>query len=65
MKKGTYPIFKGQCECDEPNAELYDFSGNLKYEKKNYALSASQLLLKGSVLKNTEWIVGFVVYTGV
>lgn len=44
---------KAKVECDEPNAELYEFSGNLKYEKKNYALSANQLLLKGSILKNT------------
>lgn len=43
---------------------MYEFSGNLKVEKKSYPLSANQLLLKGSVLKNTEWIIGFVVYTG-
>jgi hypothetical protein len=41
IMKGVYPTFKGRCECDEPNAELYDFSGNLKFDKKNYALTAS------------------------
>jgi len=30
----------------------------------NFALSASQLLLKDSRLKNTEWVVGFVLFTG-
>jgi hypothetical protein len=40
-KKGTHAFFKGTIECDEPNAELYDFSGNLKIDKKSYALSAS------------------------
>ncbi|CDW77273.1 phospholipid-translocating p-type flippase family [Stylonychia lemnae] len=64
LKGGKFPVFKGRCECDLPNAELYEFSGNLKYEKRSYALSATQLLLKGSILKNTEWIIGFVVYTG-
>lgn len=66
MEKGAgiYPTFKGRCECDEPNAELYDFSGNLKVDKKSYALTANQLLLKGSILKNTQWIIGFVVYSG-
>jgi len=39
--KGVYPTFKGKCECDEPNAELYEFSGNLKIDKKSYALSAT------------------------
>ena len=56
--------FKGTCDCDDPNAELYEFKGNLKMQDKSYALSANQLLLKGSILKNTLWIVGYVVYTG-
>ena len=32
--------------------------------RTTYSLSASQLLLKGSKLMNTDWIVGCVVYTG-
>jgi magnesium-transporting ATPase (P-type) len=63
-KRGIYPSFKGKCECDLPNAELYEFTGSLKIDKKSYPLSATQLLLKGSVLKNTEWITGIVAYTG-
>ena len=30
----------------------------------NFALTSTQLLLKDSRLKNTEWVVGFVVFTG-
>ena len=30
----------------------------------NIALTANQLLLKGANLKNTEWVVGFVIFTG-
>ena len=40
-KGKQYSFFKGKCECDEPNAELYDFSGNLTIEKKSYSLTAS------------------------
>ena len=29
-----------------------------------FSLSENQLLLKGSILRNTEWIVGIVVYSG-
>jgi magnesium-transporting ATPase (P-type) len=29
-----------------------------------YSLNENHLLLKGSVLKNTKWVFGFVVYTG-
>jgi hypothetical protein len=40
-KKGLYPSFKGKCECDLPNAELYEFTGSLKIDKKTYPLSAT------------------------
>ena len=32
---------KGTCECDVPNAELYEFKGNLKVGGKSYALSGN------------------------
>jgi len=35
-----------------------------KIENESMALDAKQLLLKGAILKNTDWIVGIVVYTG-
>jgi phospholipid-transporting ATPase len=37
---------------------------NYKIENESMALDSKQLLLKGAILKNTEWIVGIVVYTG-
>lgn len=62
--KESYPTIGGKCECEDPNPELYEFSGQLILKDKIYPLSANQLLLKGSILKNTMWILGFVVYTG-
>jgi len=57
--------FKARCSCDSPNAELYEFNGNLICDgDRSYPLSANQLLLKGSKLKNTEFVFGFVAYTG-
>jgi phospholipid-transporting ATPase len=47
-----------------PNAELYQYSGKMTLSNENIALTANQLLLKGSKLKNTEWVVGFAVFTG-
>lgn len=47
-----------------PNAELYQYSGKATLCNENIALTANQLLLKGSKLKNTEWVVGFAVFTG-
>jgi len=61
--------FKGECECDQPNEQLYKFEGRLSFEgingtKEEISLSQTQLLLWGSSLRNTEYIYGFVVYTG-
>lgn len=57
-------------ECEEPNENLYKFIGNLKLineqESDNLTipLDSTQILLRGSQLKNTKWIHGICVYTG-
>ena len=57
-------VFLAECVSEEPTAELYQYTGKMTINSMNFALSASQLLLKDSRLKNTEWVVGFVLYTG-
>ena len=64
----------GNVFADLPNPELYQLNGkmHLKYlETKDnnqitvdIPLDSKQLLLKGAKLKNTEWVVGIVVYSG-
>lgn len=50
---------------EQPTAELYAYTGKMTFQRtNNVALTANQLLLKGSKLKNTEWVVGFAVFTG-
>jgi phospholipid-translocating ATPase len=50
---------------EQPTAELYSYTGKLTFQQtENVALTANQLLLKGSKLKNTDWVVGFAVFTG-
>lgn len=56
--------FEGTIECDPPNRFLYDFTGTISISEMQYALNGTQVLLRGSRLKNTEWVVGCVVYTG-
>ena len=47
------------------NANLNNFDGVLiENNNKKYACSNKQLLLRGSKLKNTQWVLGVVVYTG-
>jgi len=42
--------------CEDPNANLYTFVGNLEYETTLHALSPQQLLLRDSKLRNTEFV---------
>ena len=58
--------------CDAPNDLLYRFEGTfspigstvLHLEQELINLDYNQFILRGSTLKNTEWVIGMVVYTG-
>ena len=54
----------GKVVCEPPNDMLYKYEGTLEVGKQVYALDANILLVRGSSLKNTEWVYGLVVYTG-
>uniref|UniRef100_A0A8C5GLD3 Phospholipid-transporting ATPase n=1 Tax=Gouania willdenowi TaxID=441366 RepID=A0A8C5GLD3_GOUWI len=55
----------GRLECEGPNRHLYDFTGTLRLENHNpVPLGPDQVLLRGAQLRNTQWVVGIVVYTG-
>lgn len=71
--KNSFTI-EGKCVCDPPNSDLYKIEGNLELtmndnqtrdiRKLIIPLEPKQLLLKGAILKNTKWVLGFIVYTG-
>ena len=58
----------GYVECENPNEMLYRFEGTLGMggERKEVVvpLSNDQMLLRGSSLRNTEYIYGLTVFTG-
>ena len=60
----------GEVECDEPNAKLYSLTGTFRghiggvAEPVERAVDETNLLLRGSKLKNTHAIAGLVLYTG-
>ncbi|GMI93611.1 Aminophospholipid ATPase 5 [Hibiscus trionum] len=56
--------FEATVHCEDPNPNLYTFVGNLEFEKKSYPLSPSQLLLRDSKLRNTDYIYGVVIFSG-
>lgn len=72
--------FKAKISYDPPNKLISAFNGNLEIDQygnegenassleqnigHQFSLNNKQLVLRGSSLKNTEWAVGAVVYTG-
>ncbi len=64
----TTPIgaLTGSVTCELPNNRLYRFEGSLRIagHADEVPLSNSNVLLRGSVLRNTPYVIGIVVYTG-
>uniref|UniRef100_A0A8C9HIR2 Phospholipid-transporting ATPase n=1 Tax=Piliocolobus tephrosceles TaxID=591936 RepID=A0A8C9HIR2_9PRIM len=54
----------GEVRCEAPNNKLDRFSGILTYKGKNYFLDHDKLLLRGCIIRNTDWCYGLVIYTG-
>ena len=47
-----------------PNQYLYTFKGSFIYNETKYPLSGQNLILRGCILRNTDFIIGCAVYTG-
>ena len=54
-----------EVDCEGPNEYLYRFSGTLQIGSETiFPIDEKSVLLKGSTLRNTEWVIGVAVYTG-
>ncbi|XP_039074863.1 phospholipid-transporting ATPase ID isoform X3 [Hyaena hyaena] len=56
--------FDGEVVCEPPNNKLDRFSGTLHWKGSQLPLSNQNMLLRGCVLRNTEWCFGLVVFAG-
>ncbi|XP_061369494.1 phospholipid-transporting ATPase 1-like isoform X2 [Gastrolobium bilobum] len=54
----------GVIRCEQPNRNVYEFTANVEFNGYKFPLNQSNIVLRGCVLKNTEWIIGVVVYAG-
>ena len=71
IQPGKYS-FSGYIKINGPNPDLNYINGTVhtlfkqigKQVEQDINISTNDFLLKGSVLKNTNWIIGIVVYTG-
>ena len=57
---------RGNVMCEAPNDHLYKYEGTITITTTGdtYSIDQSNLLLRGTSLKNTEWILALVVFTG-
>ncbi|KGL84223.1 putative phospholipid-transporting ATPase ID, partial [Tinamus guttatus] len=56
--------FNGEVICEPPNNKLDKFGGMLYWKENKYPLSNQNMLLRGCVLRNTEWCFGLVIFAG-
>lgn len=65
VNENNFTMKQFTIQCDLPNRELYDFVGKLTMDdQQEYPITPENILLRGAKLRNTEWIVGCVIYTG-
>ena len=73
-------LFTGEVHCQGPNEFLYKFEGNMKFKPAkdeflesetdynggmtSLPIDVNQVLLRGSSLRNTDYVYGIVIYTG-
>ena len=50
--------------CEPPNKDLYSFNGSITVSGDKLLLDATQVILRGQVVKNTYKAWGVVVFTG-
>lgn len=57
---------RGYVECEGPNPNLYTFNGSVNFKSLSTpaSLTPNQLLLRGCIVRNTQYAIGLAIYTG-
>lgn len=64
IKEKAYSEMKGSLDCDKPDENITAWEGILSCDRMTIYSSMRNMILKGCVLKNTDFTIGLVVYTG-
>jgi len=51
-------------ECDRPEFNMYKLNAAVVKDKDKYPVDFQMTLLRGTVLRNTAWVIGVVLFTG-
>ncbi|XP_011924724.1 PREDICTED: phospholipid-transporting ATPase IC [Cercocebus atys] len=64
QREDTLATFDGFVECEEPNNRLDKFTGTLFWRNTSFPLDADKILLRGCVIRNTDFCHGLVIFAG-
>ncbi|PFH51681.1 hypothetical protein AMATHDRAFT_141942 [Amanita thiersii Skay4041] len=51
-------------DCDRPDTNMFKLNAAVKVGKEVSPVDMQMVMLRGTVLRNTEWVIGIVMYTG-
>lgn len=60
----VFLCLSGEVICEPPNNKLDRFTGTLYWKDNKYPLDNEKMLLRGCMLRNTEWCFGLVIFAG-
>uniref|UniRef100_A0A8C4Q179 Phospholipid-transporting ATPase n=1 Tax=Eptatretus burgeri TaxID=7764 RepID=A0A8C4Q179_EPTBU len=61
---GLLAQFNGDIVCEPPNNKLDRFAGSLHWNGDSLPLDNESMLLRGCILRNTDWCFGLVLFAG-
>ncbi|KAI5941490.1 Phospholipid-transporting ATPase IC [Manis javanica] len=64
QRENSLATFDGFIECEEPNNRLDKFTGTLFWRNTSFPLDADKILLRGCVIRNTDFCHGLVIFAG-
>ncbi|KXN91421.1 Phospholipid-transporting ATPase DNF1 [Leucoagaricus sp. SymC.cos] len=51
-------------DCDKPDTNMYKLNAAVRVDKETFPVDMQTMLLRGTMLRNTRWVIGIVLYTG-